>query len=40
MDAVSVGGQGGFFFDDQLAIRHGAAPEGLGYQGQSETAGF
>ena len=39
-DVVSAGGQGGFCFDDQLAIRHGAAHEGFDYQGPPETAGF
>jgi len=31
---------GGFFYDDQMAIRHGAVPNGALYSGAPETPGF
>ena len=39
-DVLCTAGQAGFFFDDQMAIRHGAGHEGFDYQGLPETPGF
>lgn len=39
-DVVCVPVRGGFFFDDQAAIRAGAARDGFGYAGPARTPGF
>lgn len=38
--AVCSEGRTGFFFDDQRAIKRGAAPDGASYKGAPVTAGF
>ena len=40
IDVLAVPVQAGFFFDDQLAIRAGAAHDGFGYAGAPLTPGF
>ena len=40
IDVLAVPVQAGFFFDDQLAIRAGAAHDGFDYTGEPLTAGF
>jgi methylaspartate ammonia-lyase len=37
---VCAKGKTGFFFDDQLAIRENAIPDGASYRGKAKTAGF
>jgi methylaspartate ammonia-lyase len=39
-DVLLVPAQGAFFYDDQLAIREGAASDGFTYQGKPRTPGF
>src|ERR1700685_1934550 len=39
-DVLAVPVRAGFFFDDQLAIRAGAAHDGFDYSGQPLTPGF
>lgn len=39
-DVLLVPAQGAFFYDDQLAIRQGAASDGFTYQGKPRTPGF
>ena len=39
-DALAVGGYGGFFWDDQAAIKKGAKRNGFTYFGKPETPGF
>ena len=40
VDVVCAAGRTGFFFDDQRAIKKGAAPDGAAYVGQPVTDGF
>ena len=40
VDVLAVPVQAGFFFDDQLAIRAGAAHDGFDYAGEPLTPGF
>ena len=40
VDVLAVPVQAGFFFDDQLAIRAGAAHDGFDYTGAALTPGF
>lgn len=40
MDILSIPGVGGFFYDDQLAIRRGAQRDGEWYEGTPITEGF
>lgn len=40
IDVVCAKGKGGFFYDDQLAIRHGAQSDGVRYKGKPETPGI
>jgi methylaspartate ammonia-lyase len=39
-DVIFAPGLGGFFYDDQAAIRSGAKSEGFRYLGAPQTAGF
>lgn len=39
-DVLLVPAQGAFFYDDQLAIREGAAHDGFTYKGKPRTPGF
>jgi methylaspartate ammonia-lyase len=39
-DVLCTAGQAGFYFDDQVAIRHGAVHDGFDYAGTPETKGF
>ena len=39
-DILSVPGVGGYFYDDQLAIRRGAERNGEWYEGSPITEGF
>jgi methylaspartate ammonia-lyase len=40
IDVLCTAGQAGFYFDDQVAIRHGAVHDGFDYAGEPETKGF
>ncbi len=40
IDVVCSKGRTGFYFDDQRAIREGAKPDGMFYQGEPATQGF
>ncbi len=40
IDVVCAKGKGGFFYDDQMAIRHGAKSDGAMYEGKPQTPGF
>ncbi|NMA93279.1 MAG: methylaspartate ammonia-lyase [Clostridiales bacterium] len=40
IDVVCSKGRTGFYFDDQRAIREGAKPDGMFYQGEPTTQGF
>lgn len=40
VDVICSKGKGGFFYDDQMAIRHGAKHDGFMYAGEPETPGF
>src|ERR1700722_7611883 len=40
IDVLCTAGQAGFYFDDQVAIRHGAIHDGFDYAGAPETKGF
>lgn len=40
IDVICSKGKGGFFYDDQMAIRHGAESDGAMYKGKPETPGF
>lgn len=40
VDCVSVPGSGGFFWDDQAAIKRGLKANGFTYHGKPETPGF
>lgn len=40
IDAYCSRGQGGFFYDDQMAIRLGAKSDGFIYKGEIKTKGF
>lgn len=40
VDVVASAGLGGFFFDDQAAIKAGAARDGYGYLGRPVTPGY
>ena len=39
-DVLFCGGQSGFFFDDQRAIKQGARADGFAYEGNTVTPGF
>jgi len=39
-DTVAAAGVGAFFFDDQLAVRHGAARDGFAFLGEPLTPGY
>jgi len=40
VDVICAPGRTGFFFDDQRAIKNGAAPDGAAYKGAPVTEGF
>jgi methylaspartate ammonia-lyase len=40
VDVITAEGLGGFFYDDQAALRSGATQDGFIYRGAAETVGF